>query len=171
MVLFEMTAPGRKEAGVALLVGLATILGALGFEHIGGYVPCELCLGQRVPYYAGLPFLAALFIFWAVVPGWARLVATLVLMAVFLWSTYLGAFHSGVEWGFWAGPTACTGLGGDIGFDAMDTLDTIRIVPCDVPQFRFLGISFAGYNALISLAVAALLGLSALSQRKTTTAA
>jgi len=164
-----MTLPGERSNGYRLAflafgAGLATILGALGFEYIGGYVPCELCLGQRVPYYAGLPLLGLLLIFWGRVPPKIRLVGTLVLALVFVWSAWLGGYHAGVEWGFWPGPTACTGLGGDISFDALGSLDALRIVPCDQPQFRFLGISFAGYNALISLLVAAVLFLSARAQ-------
>ncbi len=69
-----------------------------------------------------------------------------------------GAYHAGVEWKFWPGPSSCTGapslsLGGG---SLLDQLDKVKVVPCDVVQWRFLGISLAGYNALISLSMAAL---------------
>jgi disulfide bond formation protein DsbB len=67
----------------------------------------------------------------------------------------LGGFHSGVEWGFWPGPTACTGVGNDLSMDMLNDLQPV--IGCDVVQFRFLGISLAGYNALISAAVVGLL--------------
>ncbi|HTN60877.1 MAG TPA: disulfide bond formation protein B, partial [Devosia sp.] len=78
---------------------------------------------------------------------------------------YMGIYHAGVEWGFWPGPTACTGGGiGEISFDALSDLNAAHVVPCDVVQFRFLGISLAGYNALVMLASAALLLVSITAQ-------
>ena len=74
----------------------------------------------------------------------------------FAWGTH-SAYHAGVEWGFWPGPTACTGVGTGISFDQLNDINAARVVPCDVVQFRFLGISLAGYNALISAAIVALL--------------
>ena len=35
----------------------ATVGGALGFQHIGGYIPCKLCYEQRIPYYVGAPLM------------------------------------------------------------------------------------------------------------------
>ncbi len=146
------------KAGLAFLLGLLTILGALGFEHLGGYMPCELCLGQRVPYYLGLPLILLLLLAWSRLPASGRALGALLLGLVFVWSTYLGAFHAGVEWRFWPGPTACTGTGlNQMSFDDLNNINATRVVPCDQPQWHFLGISFAGYNALISALIAALL--------------
>jgi disulfide bond formation protein DsbB len=73
----------------------------------------------------------------------------------------MGSYHAGVEWGFWPGPTACTGAGiGALSFDALSDLNAAHVVPCDVVQFRFLGISLAGYNALVMIASVLLLLLS-----------
>lgn len=153
-----------NRANTAFTIGLMTILAALAFQYIGGYVPCELCYGQRLPYYIGLPLLALLIAGWKRVPQPWRVLATLGIMGIFLWSTYLGAFHAGVEWGFWPGPTSCTGTGGGISFDDLNNIDENRVVMCDVVQWRLLGISFAGYNAILSLVVAAFLGWSAWGQ-------
>lgn len=148
---------GRTASALALALGLVTILGALGSEVIGGLVPCELCLEQRLAYYWGLPLLAAILILWRRLPPTAWLVAMAVVAAIFAWGAYLGAYHAGVEWGFWPGPTACAGLGAGISFDQLNDINAAKVVPCDVVQFRFLGISLAGYNALVSLAIVALL--------------
>ena len=72
----------------------------------------------------------------------------------------LGAYHAGVEWGFWQGPTDCTGPVVDFGKAGtlLDRLDKVKVVRCDEVQWRFLGLSLAGYNVLISLLMAAIAG-------------
>ena len=147
----------KKAAILAFLLGLATIFGALGSEYIGGLQPCELCLEQRLAYYWGLPILAAILVLWNRLPLTVWYIAMAVVTAIFVWGTYMGVYHAGVEWGFWPGPTACTGTGTGISFDDLGDINAARVVPCDVVQFRFLGISLAGYNALISLAIVGLL--------------
>ena len=148
----------RNLALVAFAVALATIAGAWAFEIFGGFVPCELCYLQRWPYYIGLPVLALALLAWPRLPRLFKLALIIIATAIFVWSTYLGAYHAGVEWAFWPGPTSCTGLGEAIGFDQLSNLDAQRIVPCDRPQIRIFGLSFAGWNALISAGVTVLLG-------------
>ncbi len=152
---------GMREAalGVLALSG-ATILAALAYEHIGGYVPCELCYRQRWAYYLGIPA-ALLAVFFlrsrpAVAAG-----ALAVAGVAFLLNTGLGVHHAGVEWGWWAGPSGCSG-GVQVSTDANALIESLRngqTVRCDEPAFRFLGLSFAGWNAVISLALAGLAGL------------
>ncbi len=157
------TRPLDKIAtGLAFLLGLVTILGALASQYIWGLQPCELCLEQRMPYYWGLPLLALILVLWNRLPLPAWYVGMAIVAALFAWGAYIGIFHSGVEWGFWPGPTACTGIGETFSMDALNDLQPV--IGCDVVQFRFLGISLAGYNALISLAVVALLGFAMLFQ-------
>ena len=157
----------KIAAGLAFILGLVTILGALGSQYIGGLQPCELCLEQRLPYYWGLPLLALVLILWNRLPLTAWYVAMTIVAALFAWGAYLGGFHSGVEWGFWPGPTACTGVGNDLSMDMLNDLQPV--IGCDVVQFRFLGISLAGYNALISAAIVGLLGLAILFQARNKT--
>ena len=127
-------------------------------------MPCELCLEQRQPYYWGLPILAAVLVLWNRLPLPVWYIAMAIVTALFVWSTYMGVFHAGVEWGFWPGPTACTGVGEGFSFDSLSNLNDVHIVGCDVVQFRFLGISLAGYNALVSLAIVVLLAVSMIAQ-------
>ncbi len=156
----------KLAAGFAFLLGLATILGALGSQFIGGLQPCELCLEQRLPYYWGLPLLALILVLWNRLPLPVWYVGMAIVTALFVWGTYLGGFHSGVEWGFWPGPTACSGTGAGTSL-TLDSLNDLQpIIGCDVVQFRFLGISLAGYNALISLAIVILLGAAMLFQAR-----
>jgi len=159
------TAPLDKlAAGAAFLLGLVAILSALASEHIGGLVPCELCLEQRLAYYWGLPVLALVLLLWNRLPLAVWYVAIAGVAAIFVWGAYMGGYHAGVEWGFWPGPTSCTGVGAAVGFDALSDLNSARIVACDAVQFRFLGLSLAGYNTLVSLAIAALLAVAAVVQ-------
>jgi len=153
---------------VMLAIGLSavTILGALAFEHIGGYLPCKLCLEQRVPYYIGLWTLAV-----ALLPlangGRSRAFLFCILTAmVFAKGAYLGLYQAGAEWRWWEGPTDCAAAGLSGHFDAADLLEKIRqtkLVSCTDPALRILGLSLAGWNFLISGAVAALAGAAAVA--------
>ncbi|MFD1941336.1 disulfide bond formation protein B [Paradevosia shaoguanensis] len=154
----------KIAAGIAFVLGFAAIAGAWGSQLFGGLVPCELCLEQRLAYYWGLPILALVLLLWNRLPLLVWYIAMGIVALIFVWSTYMGGYHAGVEWGFWAGPTACTGTGDGISFNDLNNIDAARVIPCDAVQFRFLGISLAGYNALVSLVIVALLVFSIIKQ-------
>jgi disulfide bond formation protein DsbB len=157
---------GRSLALVVLLVvgGLATIATAWGFQLIGGYVPCALCLEQRIPYYAGLPLavLAALLL-WQDAAAFTRTLLLVAVAAIFAYGAGLGVYQSGAEWGFWAGPTDCGG-GSTAPVSAANMLNALRetrVVSCTEASWRMFGLSFAGWNAVASTGLA-LLALAAL---------
>jgi disulfide bond formation protein DsbB len=79
-----------------------------------------------------------------------------VITAIMLWNAGLSAYHAGVEWKFWAGPADCSGPINSLGSasDMLRQLQNIRIVRCDEAAWRFLGISLAGYDVLVSLFLA-----------------
>ncbi|KAB0269168.1 disulfide bond formation protein B [Microvirga brassicacearum] len=145
----------RQASLTIALVAAATVGGALLFQHVWGYQPCKLCLQQRYPYYLGIPLALA----GALLPRqWTR--AGLYLMVLlFVASAALGAYHAGVEWGLWLGPSDCGGNvstgPGNVG-DLMSQLNSIRVVSCTEAAWRFLGLSLAGWNVLISLGIAGL---------------
>lgn len=152
-----------RRAGLILAaVGCLTVAAALGFEHIGGYQPCELCLKERLIYYASVPAGLAAWLLALRRPALA--IALIALCGLgFLANTALAAYHAGAEWGLWAAPGACSSsapLAQNVNA-LLESLKAERPVPCDVAQFRLLGISFAGYDALLSLAMAAFTLLSA----------
>jgi len=163
------TKSGRIPAHyVALALGavaLALILGALGFEYLGGYPPCEMCMWQRYPHYAAIVIglgggLAVLN--GRAGSGAARMFAETAMVLVAI-SGLIGVYHAGVEWHFWPGPTACTGQA----FQASGALDlNARLVQCDVAAWRLFGISMAGYNALISLGTAGLAAILLMRPKK-----
>ena len=142
----------------AIGLALASIAGAWFFELVLGYTPCKLCLLQRWPYYIGLPVGVAAWLAGGAgtLPG--RVLIGLFVL-IFLISAGLGVYHSGVEWKFWAGPTDCAGKlveGPSSVLDLRKSLATTRVVRCDDAALRILGLSFAGWNVLVSLGVAAL---------------
>lgn len=137
------------------VVALALIVGALGFQYLADFPPCEMCHWQRWPH-----IVAAIA---GIVGGVAVLrghldeevglpLAILVLMLVFT-SGAIGAYQAGVEWQFFPGPAACTG--GPVVLTGSLDLNH-AVVRCDIAAWRLFGISLAGYNALISFATAAL---------------
>lgn len=158
-------ASDRLKAATAFVMGLAAILGALAFQYIGGLYPCELCLTQRWPYYIGLPLLALVLILWTRATTTIRVGLMGVVAALFTWGTWVGGYHAGVEWGFWPGPQSCTGVGDEaVSLDMLSDMSDVRIVPCDAIQWEVLGISLAGFNALISAAIVVLLVLAIIGQ-------
>lgn len=157
-------APGLSR--LILLIGLgclALIAGAWFFELVWGLRPCKLCLEQRLPHYAaiGLSAVGLVLARSARMQGLV-LVGLALLMA---WSTGLGAYHAGVEWGWFAGPNDCGGTAAPVAAgvqDFMKQLQTTRVVACSEAAWRLLGLSLAGWNALASLALLglALMGLA-----------
>ncbi len=145
-------------AGIAAIAA-ATIAGAWFFELVLDIRPCPLCLEQRYAYYLAIP-LAVLVAFGASRGLSRRLLGggLVILALAVLANAGLGAYHAGVEWGFWQGPTDCSGpitSFGNTG-NLLDGLNKVKVIRCDEVQWRFLGLSMAGYNVLISLAMAAI---------------
>ena len=159
---------GQTEALPALLagaVGTALLLGAFAFQYLGGLAPCEMCIWQRWPHGAAILFGLGgglLVVSGALPPSLSRAVALLAIAAIVV-SGAIGVFHAGVEWKLWPGPSECTGIGYVPGAD--DFSKPFQVVRCDEAQWRLLGISLAGYNAIFSFAVAAL-GVSLMGRTK-----
>ncbi|MFN3546813.1 MAG: disulfide bond formation protein B [Mesorhizobium sp.] len=158
----SLTAPaGRQQALSAsvLAIGMAGVVGsALLFEHVGGYIPCKLCLEQRLPYYIGAPvMLAAVLASTLRLPGIVTRGLILVGALLMTWGLWMGVYHSGVEWGWWAGPTDCGVVAGaPAGGSLLDSLNTVIPPSCDEAALRILGLSLAGWNAIASLVLAAI---------------
>ncbi len=154
----------RKEPQLTAAV-LITVLGALAicgfffFEYGLGYPPCPLCLEQRMSFYATVPLAALLWL--GATHGASRkvlLLGLIVIVLIMLWNSGLAAYHAGIEWKLWTGPRDCTGPIDKFGSttDLLKQLQKISLVRCDVAAWRFLGLSLAGYDVLLSLALAAI---------------
>ena len=141
------------------IIAAATLAGAWFFQLVLDIRPCPLCLEQRYAYYLAVPL--GLLVAFAASRGAPRpllLAGLAILLLAALYNAYLGAYHAGVEWKFWQGPTDCTGPVGNLGSagNLLERLDTVKVIRCDEVQWRFLGLSLAGYNVLISLLMAAI---------------
>jgi disulfide bond formation protein DsbB len=162
---------GPAAAALTIFViALATLLGAWYFQFVLGYPPCPLCLLQRIPYYIVIPLSLLLAI--AARAGAPRpLVAAgfIIVLAAVLCGAGLAAYHAGVEWHFWLGPADCSGPLADLngGGSMLEQLQNpIHVVRCDQAAWRFAGISLAGYNALISLAMAVIAAFGLLARQR-----
>lgn len=140
----------RQLIALIGVASLALIAGAWFFELVLHLRPCKLCLEQRMPHYAAIGLaLAGLVLARSTRLQWIVLLGLAGLMA---WSTGLGFYHAGVEWGWFMGPNDCGGAAAAAtGMqDFMKQLQTTRIVACSEAAWRFLGLSLAGWNALAS---------------------
>jgi len=160
--------PAVAAALAIFAIASATILGAWYFEYVLGMRPCPLCLQERLPYHIVIP-LALLMAIAALVRAPQKLltVGFVVILVTVLCGAALGTYHAGVEWRWWAGPTDCSGPLTDLnaGGSILSQIKSINLIRCDEAAWRFLGISFAGYNALICLAMAALAGYGLVASR------
>ena len=160
-----------RPQGIALGLGAASVLlllGVLGFQYLGRLPPCELCLWQRWPHVGaavvglGGPLLIR---FRLVERGTIRGIAALAALLIAL-SGAVGVYHAGVEWHWWPGPQSCTGPAFRFTGAPLDL--NAPVVMCDRAAWRLFGLSLAGYNALISFALAGAAALMlARSGRKT----
>ena len=129
----------------------AVLIAALGFQYIGGLAPCKMCLWQRYPHVAAV-FVAALFFVFQYRPV-AALGATASLA-----TAGIGFYHAGVELSWWEGPNSCTSgaIGGMSTEDLINQIMAAPMVRCDEIPWALWGLSMAGWNALLSLALAGL---------------
>ena len=150
-----------KARALAVAVPAALLAGAYGSEIFGGLHPCEMCWWQRYAHFVGLAF-GLLSLALRSFPDRGRSLVWLSALAI-LTSGGIGAYHAGVEAGIFEGFTTCTssasaGLSSD---EVLKAVMAAPIVRCDDIQFAFLGISMAGWNAILStLAALSILWLS-----------
>lgn len=158
------TAAGaRPHMALALLLTVAmavVILAALGFQYIGHYIPCALCLLQRWPYYIGVPIaaFALLSSVFRLPPAITKTLLALAAIAMLI-GAGLGIYHAGVEWRFWEGPASCSTSVNAVTQKAgnlLDDLNTQHGPSCTDATLRVLGLSFAGWNVICSLVLAAI---------------
>jgi disulfide bond formation protein DsbB len=161
--------PALAAAAIVAIVGLATIGGFFFFQYGLGLAPCHLCLLQRKSFYVVVPLAALLWL--GAGHGASRkmlLLGFIVIMLVMLWNSGVATYHAGIEWKLWTGPQDCTGPIDKFGTvkDMMKQLQSISLVRCDVASWRFLGLSLAGWDVPLSLALAGVAAWGAKSMLK-----
>ena len=148
---------------IALLLPLALLGGALGSQYFGGLHPCEMCYWQRWPH--GAAIVAAALAFTAPAESSRSHSLTLLAALAIAVSGVIGVYHAGVELGIFEGMTSCTAMAaGGSSADLLKQITQAPLVRCDQVQFEFLGISMAGWNAILSLGGAALIAFLTLKE-------
>ena len=134
---------------LALLIPSGLLGGALFSQYVGGLYPCEMCYWQRWPHAAAILLAVGAFLSTANRQR-SKLLVMLAAIAVAI-SGAIGVFHAGVEIGWWEGITQCTATGAT----SLQDIMSVPLVRCDQVPWAFLGISMAGWNAIVSLTGAA----------------
>jgi disulfide bond formation protein DsbB len=157
MTIAETALPPLQETRAVFIAAASiAILAAVWIFQGMGYAPCELCLTQRYAFYAAIPLaLLTALLAGRSVHGLAR-IGFVLLAILFIASAVLAAYHAGVEYHWWQGPTACTGgVTGSLNVnDLVNTLNSEKVVRCDEVQLRIAGLSLAGWNVVASAALA-----------------
>lgn len=159
----EPSSAGRSARLIAFCTPLALLGGAYIAQYGFGIPPCEMCWWQRYPHFAAL--LAGLV---ALIrpPGTVFVVLAALGLAT---SGLIGAFHAGIEYGWWEGVTACTAIPDLGGGDPMEAIFNAPLIRCDVAPWSLFGISLAGWNFLFScLAAIAIFILLKMSMKANT---
>ena len=146
--------PLGQARWLALLVPAGLLAGALGSQYIGGLAPCEMCYWQRWAHMAAIAFALVSLAGANKLPDRGRSFVWLAGLAIFA-SGVIGVYHAGVEAGIFEGFTECTTL--DASGSAEEMLNRILEAPlvrCDQVQWSWLGISMAGWNAILSISAA-----------------
>lgn len=130
---------------LALLVPAALLGGAYGSQYLGGLAPCEMCYWQRYAHFAGLAFALAALVAGGL-PDRGRSFVWLAALGV-LGSGLIGFYHAGVELRIFEGFTQCTSSGAR----TLEEIMAAPVIRCDQIQWSFLGISMAGWNAILSI--------------------
>lgn len=154
----------RHAALAPIAISGGLLLGALAFQYLGGLAPCDLCLDQRYAHVAALVLGAGGLIVGGRL-GWVLIALAGVAMLV---SAGIGVFHVGVEQKWWQGPTGCSGanLSGLSPAEAAKRLMETPVVRCDEIAWSLLGISMAGWNAIVSALAGLAIGIVALRRAR-----
>ena len=146
----------EKARWLSLLVPAGLLAGALGSQYLGGLYPCEMCHWQRWPHYAAVA-LALLSFAMRGQPDRGRSFVWLAALAIFT-SGAIGVYHAGVEAGIFEGLTTCSAaLSGGSSADILADIMATPLVRCDQIQWSFLGVSMAGWNAILSIGSASVI--------------
>ncbi len=143
--------PLAKAKALALIVPLALLGGAYGFQYVWGHLwPCEMCWWQRYAHFAALPFAVAALVIGGRMKDGGRSFVLLAALAILV-SGAIGFYHAGVELKLLPGFTQCTASLSGTADDMLNDVFSRPLVRCDDVQWSWLGISMAGWNAILSL--------------------
>jgi disulfide bond formation protein DsbB len=130
--------------GIVLLGSVSAMAVALASQFLGGLLPCQLCIWQRLGYIAAIALALATFPLPARLHPYGAALASLAVLA----TAGIALFHAGVEYHWWQGLSSCTGnLDTSQSVSALEQqLMATPVIPCDRAAWSMFGISMAGYN-------------------------
>ncbi len=117
-------------------------------QYVLGHKPCNLCIIERIPYIAAIILISLIFI----LNRYQKIISSLILI-FFIFGAVVSFYHFGIEQGFFSESLVCD-LGNSQPLNKEDLLNQLKkteIVSCKDVTFRFLGLSLATINTVISL--------------------
>lgn len=144
-----MTVTRRHLMLLAAVGSAGLMIGAYGFQYIGGMAPCQMCIWQRYPHVLAIALGLVAVRFGNALVAWLGALAALTTAAI-------GGYHTGVERGWWQGPTACSSqpIGGLSTDELFEQIMTAPVVRCDEVPWALFGLSMASWNMIVSLVLA-----------------
>ena len=117
-------------------------------QYVLGHKPCNLCIIERIPYIAAIILISLIFI----LNRYQKIISSLILI-FFIFGAVVSFYHFGIEQGFLSESLVCD-LGNSQPLNKEELLNQLKktkIVSCKDVTFRFLGLSLATINTIISL--------------------
>ena len=117
-------------------------------QYVLGHKPCNLCIIERIPYIAAIILISLIFI----LNRYQKIISSLILM-FFIFGAVVSFYHFGIEQGFFSESLVCD-LGNSQPINKEELLNQLKkaeIVSCKDVTFRFLGLSLATINTIISI--------------------
>ena len=131
-----------------LAFSILSLSTAYFIQYVLGHKPCNLCIIERIPYIAAIILISLIFI----LNRYQKIISSLILI-FFIFGAVVSFYHFGIEQGFFSESLVCD-LGNGQPLNKEDLLNQLKkteIVSCKDVTFRFLGLSLATINTVISL--------------------
>ena len=116
-------------------------------QYILGHKPCNLCLIERIPYLSAIILVALIFI----VKRFEKIFSGIILI-FFIFGAIISFYHVGIEQGFFSESLVCNlgNSGADLSKEQLLKQLENAPISCKEVTFRFLGLSLATINTIIS---------------------
>ena len=131
-----------------LAFSILTLSIAYFIQYVLGHKPCNLCIIERIPYIAAIILISLIFI----LNRYQKIISSLILI-FFIFGAVVSFYHFGIEQGFFSESLVCD-LDNSRPLNKEELLNQLKkteIVSCKDVTFRFLGLSLATINTVISL--------------------
>ena len=117
-------------------------------QYVLGHKPCNLCIIERIPYIVAIILISIIFI----INKYEKIISSIILI-FFIFGTAVSFYHFGIEQGFFSESLICelTNSNALNKEELLNQLKKAEIISCKNVTFRFLGLSLATINTIISV--------------------